>query len=660
MALLAPGNDTRVNLHLLLLDRHPDGTEAAAITIGGAAPFSWAAFEDVLSGRPAESRDEVSEEIAPQASEFATGEGTRCVSNSAGAAGLEAALVASPRLPPQDRVRLSEARKAMQPSCGDGGAVLPAVTDAIRPVRSPAGRAFAAYLVGAAAFYDGDFDTANARFADLRQADADWLRQSARYMLGRVEINRAQSNAFDEYGVLAEPSKVDTRALAAAETDLQAYLRDYPAGLYAASARGLLRRVYWLGGNRAKLIAEYAWQFAQTDPHARNLSDGDLAQEVDAKLLDKPDPAGVGDLTLLAVIDLLHMRHDGEKNVASTLSLADLQAQRPRFATDPALFDYLLAAHAYFIDGRPAEVVRLIAAEPVGARLSYLRFSGQLLRALALDRVGDATAREALTRLIPAATRPYQRGALELALAMYDERHGAAERVFDAGSPIQDTDVRGILLRHAAGPILLRQQATAARSVGDEAQWALFILLYKELTRGKYADFVGDLKLLPAGAVAGDRSGESSAAPPLALFAWSNPSGDIPCPSLREMAMRLARDPHAVGPRLCLGEFTRLSGLDQSELDTPPPADELGGQPSRFPGAAFSRMTIYQSIIADTTAPAEARAYALYRAINCYAPSRNNVCGGPDLPPAQRKTWFRMLKSQFATSPWSAALKYYW
>ena len=385
---------------------------------------------------------------------------------------------------------------------------------------------------------------------------------------------------------------------------------------------------------------------------------------MDAKLLPGLQAADVTDPILLAVIDLWQMRHDSDKDIAQDRPLAELEAQRSRFAANPALFDYLLAAHAWFIDGKPAEVVRLIAAEPPGERLSYLQFSRQLLRALALDRLGDPGAREALTRLIPAATRPYQSGALELAIAMSDERRGQVDRVFETGSPVRHAGIRDILLRHAAGPGLLRRQAAAAADPAQtEARWALYILLYKDLTRGAYADFAQDLKRLPAkpaAPAAGDDHARDPAEPDLTVFAWSNSDGDFPCPSLSELAARLGRNPHAVTPHLCLGEFARLNGFDHSNLDNPPPADELGGAPSGFPGGVFSRMAIYQSVIADTAAPAPAKAYALYRAIYCYAPSGNSDCGDPDVPVSQRKAWFRMLKTQYASSPWAADLKVYW
>jgi hypothetical protein len=50
----------------------------------------------------------------------------------------------------------------------------------------------------------------------------------------------------------------------------------------------------------------------------------------------------------------------------------------------------------------------------------------------------------------------------------------------------------------------------------------------------------------------------------------------------------------------------------------------------------------------------------LYRAVQCYAPSGNNHCGGKDVPKAQRKAWYQTLKTTFSGSVWAQRLKYYW
>jgi hypothetical protein len=66
-------------------------------------------------------------------------------------------------------------------------------------------------------------------------------------------------------------------------------------------------------------------------------------------------------------------------------------------------------------------------------------------------------------------------------------------------------------------------------------------------------------------------------------------------------------------------------------------------------------------VIADPQAGGDDEAYALFRAINCYAPSSGyNGCGRQDIAPAQRKQWFRALKTEYAATSWAKSLKYYW
>ena len=54
------------------------------------------------------------------------------------------------------------------------------------------------------------------------------------------------------------------------------------------------------------------------------------------------------------------------------------------------------------------------------------------------------------------------------------------------------------------------------------------------------------------------------------------------------------------------------------------------------------------------------KAYALYRAVMCYAPSGYNDCGGAGYSPAQRRGFFQQLKRSYPQSPWAQKLKAYW
>ncbi len=226
---------------------------------------------------------------------------------------------------------------------------------------------------------------------------------------------------------------------------------------------------------------------------------------------------------------------------------------------------------------------------------------------------------------------------------------------------VQTPAIREILLTNVADAKLLRQQANDTSAPAHERAVALFTLLYKDATRGPYADFGRDVALVPAGASSDPAYGLlGDNDPPLGIFTQTKTLGDYGCPALKDSEARLARNPRDGKAILCLADFMRANGFDDFSLDTQPPKDQLGGTPSLFPGSAYSRLEAYRGIIGDPKAAASDKAYALYRAINCYAPSKVNACGGPGVAVAQRKAWFQKLKAAYPQSNWAQTLEYYW
>jgi TolA-binding protein len=660
---LSPGNDSRVNLQLLLTDagradiESPRKTDPPTPSIAAnASPFTWEAFLDVIGPRAPGAPDD-----ADADTDYASGEGSRCRSNGVGAKAFEAALDASPSIPAAERTTLSKAREALSPTCN--AAATPTAYAIPAQIHSPLGRQFGQYLAGTAGFYGGDFDGARQSFVALHASSQPWLRETARYMIGRAALNQAQVRAFDDYGALSA-DKVDSAALGAAEQGFEAYLRDYPKGLYAASARGLLRRVYWLGNRPGKLAAAYGWSFTHPEPLERNVSVGGLVLEVDNKLLTRVAPGDVKDPTLLAVLDLMAMR--GRSDISDTAPAAikfdDLLAQKPVFAGDPSLFEYLLAAHRFYVEADPAGALdRLGGAQPAGP-MSNLAFSRQILRGEAMEAEKNwAGARQLWLRLMGVAKPAFQRPLLDLALASNYEHDGKLTAVFAAGSPIRDPQVREILVRNDAGPALLAERVKAEDGAGRERRVARFVLLYKDLMRGRYFAFAVDSTLSAPRAPAPPPENDAlGAEPDQTVFDWPGSATGYVCQDVHRVAALLAANPQQSHALICLGEFVRASGVESNSLDTPPAAAELGGAPSMFTGKIFSRLGAYESVIADAKASAGDHAYALYRAVNCYAPSGNNECGGLDVPKSERAGWFHMLKTRYADSAWARTLKYYW
>ena len=134
------------------------------------------------------------------------------------------------------------------------------------------------------------------------------------------------------------------------------------------------------------------------------------------------------------------------------------------------------------------------------------------------------------------------------------------------------------------------------------------------------------------------------------------------------MATALAADPHDEVAQICLGEFIRLNGyesfLRQDNAPARPPMTappvELSSTASQFPGTGVSRLAIYKTIIADPKAASDVRAYALYRAVRCFAPAAYNGCDDTKVPESQRHDWYRQLRTRYGATPWANRLKFWW
>lgn len=111
------------------------------------------------------------------------------------------------------------------------------------PADSPA-QSYKNYLA-AASFYAGDYANAERDFTQLAKSERPWLAETAQYMLMRAALNKSSQNSVGEYGDF-DIAKINREDATQAQTQAQAYLRKrFPQGLYADSARGMLRRINW-------------------------------------------------------------------------------------------------------------------------------------------------------------------------------------------------------------------------------------------------------------------------------------------------------------------------------------------------------------------------------------------------------------------------------
>jgi hypothetical protein len=664
---LSPGNDSRLNLQLLMLDAHPRPAATPAPAPAAGAPSAPADVD--LDTTPLFLRSELEATFKPApprppgatnddqgSSLFAEGEGSRCASSPRGRQEFADAVQAAPALSADEKTLLVNERNGMAPTCvkpvaGDGPA-----SAAPQAALSPAAQEFFVYLGGAKAFYAGDFDSALDAFGKLAKSDNSWLRETASYMAGRTLLNKGEVGVFEGFDGVAPPKVVDRASLDASEAALKTYLAAYPAGRYAASARGLLRRVYWLVGDSARLSAEYSWQIAHVAESQANLDGSDLAAEIDSKLLSDPK-SQAHDPNLLTVADLMRMRAAVSDKRA--LPAADLEAQAPDFVGRESLFAFLKAARAYYVDGNFAATLNLLGPAPSGPLSPpYLAFSREALRGQALMASGqlDAAA-EHWKALLPRATEPWQREAVELGLSLAWERAGTLNKVFTGDTRIASPRIRAVLLRYSAGPILLRQAVADPQSTPSERALARFILLFKQATRGHYSGFLRDYS--PEAIAKGDAEATTAGAVKSAAFVWKGASEPYACPALKTVIGELDANPESSHGLLCLTEFIRTNDLEGAE-GVKPRAEQLGGAKSIFPGEDFSRGEIYKKLVAESSTPENDKAYALYRLVNCYGPAASNGCGGKDVDKAQRKAWFQALKTKYGSTPWARKATYYW
>ena len=644
---LSPDNDTRITLALLAREQglttlaaaDSDGkTQPLAVPFAVsdlAAPESAAASADWLAQAQALGVDPTVLQAAQQRADGWL-EG-RCALNRPAAASAFLQALSQAGLSTEEARALAEARLVLLGQCQADG-----LPDYAALPTSAAAAPYRDYLLAARAFYLGDFAEAQTRFAALSQQGSAWPQQTALYMLARVAINAAQANALDEYGFF-DPTKVDALQASEAAQALDRYLAAYPQGQYAASAKGLYRRVHWLAGDGAQLTADY--QQALAAPQ-----DMTLWNEIDLKLL--ADGKGSADPRLLLAQDLRRLRPHVEGETRWEPLTAEELATQQAALTPAAWFDYLQLAQRFYV-AKEYAAVAATAPLPAGQSLDLLTFSRQVLRGMALMALQQWPAAETHWQQLAAAhPDALQQQLIELAQALTLERAGKVAQLFAADSPVTRPALRDLLLRFSAPAPLLRQVAQNGQLPTELRNTALFTLLYKDLQHGQYRDFVTDWALLqPAlGTTPFD----------LAPFSQGARSEEgYACPALADTVATLAKQPTAQA-RNCLGEFIYRQGWDESPLGAKPGATLLGGAAEPFAGAAQGRLALYRQVIADAKAPQDERSYALFRAVNCFATSGYNHCGSEEIPKAERQRWFLTLKKQYAQSPWAQQQKYYW
>jgi len=142
---------------------------------------------------------------------------------------------------------------------------------------------YASYLNGIILFYKANYSSATKIFTAISQVDDPWLKETAQYMLIRTTLNELYSQSLGTYGDL-DTQKVDQVLLKTFFNRITDYFKLYPKGQYVASARGFLRRGYWIANQQDALVKEMIWQMDHPTSDYYNLDMSTLPAEIDRKV----------------------------------------------------------------------------------------------------------------------------------------------------------------------------------------------------------------------------------------------------------------------------------------------------------------------------------------------------------------------------------------
>ena len=531
----------------------------------------------------------------------------------------------------------------------------------VNPNWSIQARQYASYLNATIAFYNSNFSTATKIYSVLTTVDQPWIKETSQYMLIRSSLNESYQSGVGKYGDL-KIDKVDQTLLKNTYEHITTYFKRFPEGKYAASARGLLRRCYWLSGNTELLTNELAWQINHPDSKYYNLELDNLVFEIDRHVFQSRsfNAKNLKDPFFLTISDLMQMRQatSAEDKV---LSWSELNNQKTRFKSQPELFQYLQANHLFFVQNKPAEALKYLPEHSSNSINSYLQLSQILLKGRILEKLGQTqNAQQYWEGWLSQSKSIEQRGLFELMLYPHYAQQQSANLFIGSNAKIKQASLQKSFIENEANEKSLMQIVQSKVSSTDQKNLALYKTLQKSLVHQNFKLFNQAFVLLPQDAAKYKYDSETyknyKNQPPFSDFIWvgTKITPQMQCPDLFSLTQKLENSPQDLKLRLCLGEYARSTqGYNISYVTA------LEKETSSFQGAIFTRGQVYKDIIKSSSV-ADLKAYALYRSIMCYSPSGMNDCQDAEVEKSTRKQWFDHIKRDYPSTSWAQSLKYYW
>nr|WP_314371066.1 hypothetical protein [uncultured Acinetobacter sp.] len=652
LPVLYPANDSQTNMTLLLSD-----LGLATIKPMTADPNLWDAVYGMVPFDAA-NLSSLTQNKMPNQRKLLERNDTvfdeRCTSFDSGNQVFNTQVQNNKAIPNLEKQILISERKKMN-QCGDKIELI-----AINPNWSITTRQYASYLNASILFYNSNYSAATKIYTVLTTIEDTWLKETSQYMLIRTLLNSTYATGVDKYGDVYLDN-INQNLLKQFLDNINAYLKAYPNGQYVASARGFMRRGFWLSKRQDLLVNEIVWQLKNPTSKFYNLEMSELPAEIDRRVFDSSafNVNNLKDPFFLAVYDLMHMRESSSENYRP-ISWAQLNAQKDFFQTQPELFQYLQAAHLFFVQNKAQEAQNYLP-KANAKNSSYLQLSQTFLRGQILEKIGQPqNAEEYWHQQLAQAKDSYQRGLFETALS----NHLAIKQDYSAfiGKKAQITqpNLQRNFITQIADTNSLQKLIQSEQSNIDQKQAAIYTLLSKSLVHQQFELFKQSYAFMPKNAMQykgyNSDNEQLKNKPDFSNFIWNgaNITPQLKCSNLETLVNQLAQTPKDPLLNVCLGEYFRseqgysLQQLSYNEKQT-----------SNFSGKIFARGQIYQDLI-KSSSKSDLQAYALYRAIQCYAPSGINDCGGNEVNKTVRKQWFDQIKTDYPNTSWAKSLKYYW
>ena len=652
LPVLYPFNDNQTNMILLLSDlglanvapMTPDKNLWDANY--GTAPFDASNFFYLSQNKLPNQRKKFKQED--------TVFDERCATFSSGQQTFTNQVQQFKAIPANEKQLLINERNKMR-QCGDK---IPLI--AVDPNWSALTRQYASYLNASILFYNGNYAAANKIYTVLSTIDDAWLKETSQYMLIRTALNAAYATGVNQYGDI-DLNRIDQNLLKQFLDHITTYLKAYPNGQYVASARGFMRRGFWLSGRQDLLVNEIVWQILNPKSKFYNLEISKLPAEIDRRVFFSQyfNVKNLKDPFFLATYDLMNMRSPASDNYRP-MTWAELNAQKDFFKTQPALFQYLQAVHFAFIQNKPQDALNYLPKENSN-NSSYLQLSQTFLKGQLLEKTGQKQkAEQYWNQQLAQAKNSYQRGLFETALS----NHLATQQNYSAfvgkKAKITQLNLQRNFITQIANADSLQKIILSNDSNLDQKQAASYTLLSKSLIHQHYDLFNKSYAYLPANAA--QYSGYSSSVenlknkPDFSNFIWNGATitPQLKCADLKTLIVQIEKIPKDPFLNVCLGEYIRSQqGYSIQQLSY------IEQDHSSFSGKVFTRGEVYQSIIKSSN-KGDLQAYALFRAIQCYAPSGVNDCNDAEVSKTTRKQWYDRIKAEYPNTTWAKSLKYYW